>query len=83
MCFGSREKGDGGLARSRDIDKQLRQDEKKMAKEVKLLLLGMCIPGPRACSRRKHHTRPLAGRDDGKVFAQHMDKRPLRLTRAA
>jgi len=40
MCFGSRDKGDGGLARSRDIDKQLRQDEKKMAKEVKLLLLG-------------------------------------------
>lgn len=44
MCFGSRDKGDGGLARSRDIDKQLRQDEKKMAKEVKLLLLGTYIP---------------------------------------
>ena len=42
MCFGSREKGDGGgIARSRDIDKQIRQDEKKMSKEVKLLLLGM------------------------------------------
>lgn len=40
MCFGSRDKGDGGLARSRDIDKQIRQDEKKMSKEVKLLLLG-------------------------------------------
>ncbi|KAF4122664.1 guanine nucleotide-binding protein subunit alpha, other [Geosmithia morbida] len=40
MCFGARAKGDGGLGRSRDIDKQLRQDEKKMAKEVKLLLLG-------------------------------------------
>jgi guanine nucleotide-binding protein subunit alpha len=40
MCFGSREKGDGGVARSRDIDKQIRQDEKKMTKEVKLLLLG-------------------------------------------
>lgn len=44
MCFGSREKGDGGMARSRDIDKQLRQDEKKMAKEVKLLLLGTYEP---------------------------------------
>jgi guanine nucleotide-binding protein subunit alpha len=40
MCFGSRDKGDRGLARSRDIDKQLRQDEKKLSKEVKLLLLG-------------------------------------------
>lgn len=40
MCFGSREKGDGGLARSREIEKQLRQDEKRLAKEVKLLLLG-------------------------------------------
>jgi guanine nucleotide-binding protein subunit alpha, other len=40
MCFGSRDKGDVGVARSRDIDKQLRLDEKKMSKEVKLLLLG-------------------------------------------
>ncbi|KAL5584852.1 G-Protein alpha subunit [Fusarium odoratissimum] len=40
MCFGSRDKGDRGLARSRDIDKQLRQDEKRLSKEVKLLLLG-------------------------------------------
>jgi hypothetical protein len=50
MCFGSREKGDGGgIARSRDIDKQIRQDEKKMSKEVKLLLLGMfgtCLIAP-------------------------------------
>lgn len=41
MCFGSRkEGGDTGMARSRDIDKQIRQDEKRMAREVKLLLLG-------------------------------------------
>ncbi|KAI8672461.1 hypothetical protein NCS56_00709000 [Fusarium sp. Ph1] len=40
MCFGSRDKGDRGQARSRDIDRQIRQDEKRLSKEVKLLLLG-------------------------------------------
>jgi len=41
MCFGSREKGDEtGVARSRELDKVIRADEKRMAKEVKLLLLG-------------------------------------------
>jgi guanine nucleotide-binding protein subunit alpha, other len=40
MCFGSREKSDSGMARSREIDKGIRQDEKRLAKEVKLLLLG-------------------------------------------
>ncbi|KAK2755330.1 g protein alpha subunit [Colletotrichum kahawae] len=40
MCFGGRSKDDGGAARSRDLDRLIRQDEKKMSKEVKLLLLG-------------------------------------------
>ncbi|KJZ78737.1 Guanine nucleotide-binding protein alpha-2 subunit [Hirsutella minnesotensis 3608] len=40
MCFGSRSRELGDSARSRDIDRLLRQDEKRMAKEVKLLLLG-------------------------------------------
>lgn len=41
MCFGSRDKGDdSGVARSRELDKIIRADEKRMAKEVKLLLLG-------------------------------------------
>ncbi len=42
MCFGSRERNneDEG-ARSRELDKVIRADEKRMAKEVKLLLLGM------------------------------------------
>ncbi|KAF4981288.1 hypothetical protein FZEAL_2865 [Fusarium zealandicum] len=40
MCFGSRDKGDRTVARSRDIDRQIRQDEKRLSKEVKLLLLG-------------------------------------------
>lgn len=39
MCFGSR-KGDSGALRSRELDRMIRQDEKRMAKEVKLLLLG-------------------------------------------
>jgi guanine nucleotide-binding protein subunit alpha len=40
MCFGSRKESDDGNARSRDIDKQIRQDEKRMTREIKLLLLG-------------------------------------------
>ncbi|KAK3365828.1 guanine nucleotide binding protein, alpha subunit [Lasiosphaeria ovina] len=41
MCFGGRDHGDdGGVARSRELDKVIRADEKRMAKEVKLLLLG-------------------------------------------
>lgn len=41
MCFGAREKVDeAGVARSRELDKMIRADEKRMAKEVKLLLLG-------------------------------------------
>jgi guanine nucleotide-binding protein subunit alpha, other len=46
MCFGGRDKGDVDLARSREIDKVIKQDEKRLAKEVKLLLLGMSRPGP-------------------------------------
>ncbi len=41
MCFGGRDKEDeAGAARSRELDKIIRQDEKRMSKEVKLLLLG-------------------------------------------
>lgn len=41
MCFGGRDKGDEvGAARSRELDKIIRADEKRMSKEVKLLLLG-------------------------------------------
>jgi guanine nucleotide-binding protein subunit alpha, other len=41
MCFGARDKGEvDGAARSRELDKVIRADEKRMAKEVKLLLLG-------------------------------------------
>jgi guanine nucleotide-binding protein subunit alpha len=40
MCFGGREKDDTGAARSRELDRIIRQDEKRMARQVKLLLLG-------------------------------------------
>lgn len=41
MCFGSRTKeGGDNVARSRELDKIIRQDEKRLSKEVKLLLLG-------------------------------------------
>ena len=38
MCFGSR-KSDKGEARSRELDRVIGQDERRMAREVKLLLL--------------------------------------------
>ncbi len=40
MCLGPRDKDDSGVTRSRDIDRGIRQDEARLAKEVKLLLLG-------------------------------------------
>lgn len=40
MCFGRKNKDEDGAARSRDIDRLIKQDEKRLAKEVKLLLLG-------------------------------------------
>ena len=49
MCFGGRSKVDeSGLARSRELDKVIRADEKKMAREVKLLLLGTLFFPPSA-----------------------------------
>lgn len=47
MCFGSRKKDEADATRSRELDKILKADEKRMAKEVKLLLLGM-LPRTRA-----------------------------------
>ena len=42
MCFGQGgNKDDPETKKSREIEKQLREDQKRMAKEVKLLLLGM------------------------------------------
>lgn len=41
MCFGSAQKEDPDAKKSREIEKQLREDQRRMAKEVKLLLLGM------------------------------------------
>ncbi|RYO99736.1 hypothetical protein DL764_006724 [Monosporascus ibericus] len=40
MCFSSRKTEEEGVARSRELDKAIRQDEKRLAREVKLLLLG-------------------------------------------
>jgi guanine nucleotide-binding protein subunit alpha len=40
MCFGTRRKDDAGASRSKEIDRQIKNDEKRAAREVKLLLLG-------------------------------------------
>ncbi|CAK7568507.1 MAG: G-Protein alpha subunit [Sporothrix epigloea] len=41
MCFGGRSKSDdAGAARSRELDRMIRADEKRLAREVKVLLLG-------------------------------------------
>lgn len=41
MCFGSGSKENPEAKKSKEIEKQLREDQKRLAKEVKLLLLGM------------------------------------------
>lgn len=43
MCFGGSNKDDPNVKKSRDIERQLREDQKRMEKEVKLLLLGAMI----------------------------------------
>ena len=40
MCFGNGNKEDPDAQKNKEIEKQLREDEKRMAKEVKILLLG-------------------------------------------
>ena len=40
MCFGKGNEEDPDAKKSREIEKQLREDQKRAAKEVKLLLLG-------------------------------------------
>jgi guanine nucleotide-binding protein subunit alpha len=40
MCFGSSKQDDPLARKNADIEKQLRADQKKQAKEVKILLLG-------------------------------------------
>jgi len=40
MCFGGSNKEDPDAKKSREIEKQLREDQKRMSKEVKMLLLG-------------------------------------------
>lgn len=48
ICFGgsSRQKDDPDSKRHREIEKQLREDEKRMNREVKLLLLGKSMSHP-------------------------------------
>jgi guanine nucleotide-binding protein subunit alpha, other len=40
MCFGNAQKEDPDAKKNREIERQLREDQKRMQKEVKLLLLG-------------------------------------------
>lgn len=45
MCFGngsSNKEDPVALKKNRDIEKQIREDQRKMSREVKLLLLGAC-----------------------------------------
>lgn len=46
MCFGGGDEDElaAGSARNREIDKMIRSDEKRMNREVKLLLLGTSYP---------------------------------------
>lgn len=40
MCFGSSKQDDPEAKKNADIEKQLKADQKKSAREVKMLLLG-------------------------------------------
>lgn len=40
MCFGNGKQDDPDAKKSREIERQLREDQKRMQKEVKVLLLG-------------------------------------------
>jgi len=40
MCFGNANKEDPDAKKNREIEKQLKEDQRRMLKEVKLLLLG-------------------------------------------
>jgi len=40
MCFGKRPKLDSGALRSKELDKVIKNDQKRMSREIKLLLLG-------------------------------------------
>jgi len=53
MCFGNANKDDPDAKKSREIEKQLREDQKRMAKEVKLLLLGKEHPAEREHAGRR------------------------------
>lgn len=55
MCFGSSSKGeteDVEARKNKEIDRQLKEDQRRLAKEVKLLLLG---------AQRNVHHKPLEG----------------------
>jgi guanine nucleotide-binding protein subunit alpha len=45
MCFGSSKQDDPQARKNADIEKQLKVDQKKQAKEVKILLLGASYTG--------------------------------------
>ena len=51
-CGGRNKENEDEAARSRELDKIIRQDEKRLQKEVKLLLLGAnSLPSPIALGR--------------------------------
>ena len=45
MCFGSSKQDDPRARKNADIEKQLKADQKRQAKEVKILLLGALDAG--------------------------------------
>ncbi|KAI9760116.1 MAG: G-Protein alpha subunit [Candelina submexicana] len=62
MCFGKSKNQLGGdeLAKSQEIDKMIRNDQRKLSKEIKLLLLGMYI-----------HTQDTEHLPDPQILAQY------------
>lgn len=52
MCFGSSKQDDPEARKNAEIEKQLKADQKKQAREVKMLLLGMPSQPSHAHRRR-------------------------------
>ena len=51
MCFGSSKQDDPRARKNADIEKQLKADQKRQAKEVKILLLGTLDTGTNITGR--------------------------------
>lgn len=60
MCFGSKEQAgaadDEGARKNAEIEKMLREDKKRVAREIKILLLGITLLIVKSSAEAMSHT---------------------------